>query len=114
MATADDTQASMSNTIITSSDESNPNDTNSNPNDASNNPNDANNNIDEANVNPNEANNGPNENTKDKKDNLSEHNTDDDTLMQLTYLDIQDNPVNSLEGFRAINKDLQYLDVRYQ
>lgn len=50
--------------------------------------------------------------------NVSESKTDDgkkeDSIMHLTFLDIQDNPVNSLEGFRAMNKDLHYLDVRYQ
>ena len=106
-ATANDTQTGMGNTIITNTDDNNPNEANSNPDEANNNPNEANNNPDEGNSNPDE-------NTKDKKDKTIEHKTDDDSLMQLTYLDIQDNPVNSLEGFRAINKDLQYLDVRYQ
>lgn len=49
---------------------------------------------------------------EDKTDNSSEHHAED-VIMQLISLDIQDNPVNSLEGFRAINKHLQYLDIRY-
>jgi len=112
IATANDTTG-MGNT---NTDDKKPNEANSNPDEANSNPDEANSNPEEANNNLNEANSNPDENTKDKdnKTNISEHNADDDTLMQLTYLDIQDNPVNSLEGFRAINKDLQYLDVRYQ
>ena len=106
IATANDVQTGMGNTIITNTDDNKPNEANSNPDEANSNP-------DKANSNPDEANSNPDENTKDKKESTIEHKTDD-TLMQLTYLDIQDNPVNSLEGFRAINKDLQYLDVRYQ
>jgi hypothetical protein len=66
---------------------------------------------------PNETNTEKaNSDHEDKVDNNSDNHTDDDdddAIMHLVYLDIQDNPVNSLEGFRAINKYLQYLDIRY-